>query len=119
SVPEFTEAIRQAYRGFLIDPEVTVTLKDFQKPYFIAAGEVTHPGKYELRTNTTVAEAIAISGGFTSLARGSEVLVYRRAEGQWSPPRVTNVKRLLAQGRLKEDLVLRGGDLVFVPQNNF
>src|SRR5581483_6225494 len=27
SVPEFTEAIRQAYRGFLIDPEVTVTLK--------------------------------------------------------------------------------------------
>jgi polysaccharide export outer membrane protein len=117
TLPEFTEVVRQAYGGFLRDPELTVILKEFQKPYFIAAGEVSHPGKYELRPNTTLAESIAISGGFTSRARESHVLVFRRVDGQWSKPRVSNVKQLLAKGQLEEDLLLRPGDLIFVPQS--
>jgi protein involved in polysaccharide export with SLBB domain len=63
TVPELQQAICQAYTGILHDPVVTVVLKDFDKPYFIAAGEVGHPGKYELRSDTTVAEAVAIAGG--------------------------------------------------------
>jgi hypothetical protein len=37
----------QAYSETLHDPEVTINLKDFEKPYFIARGAVAGPGKYE------------------------------------------------------------------------
>src|SRR2546426_11612725 len=33
----------------LQSPEVTVILKEFQKPYVVVAGEVNQPGKLELR----------------------------------------------------------------------
>jgi glycosyltransferase involved in cell wall biosynthesis len=36
TLPEFREAIRGLYARMLHDPEVTVILKDFNKPYFIA-----------------------------------------------------------------------------------
>src|SRR5258708_548926 len=49
TVGELRSTIRQAYSAMLHDPEVTVDLKDFEKPYFIAAGAVSRPGKYELR----------------------------------------------------------------------
>jgi polysaccharide export outer membrane protein len=119
SVAELTNQVRQAYGGFLKDPEVTITLKDFQKPYFFAAGEVTHPGKYELRNETTVTGAIAISGGFTSRARHSQVVLFRKMGEHWAQPRIINVKKLLADGNLDEDLHIDSGDLIFVPQNTF
>jgi len=52
TVPELQEAIGEAYAGVLHDPEVTIILKDFDKPYFIVGGEVNHPAKYELRSDT-------------------------------------------------------------------
>ena len=38
TVAELRDAIRQAYTTTLHDPEVTIALKDFEKPYFIATG---------------------------------------------------------------------------------
>jgi protein involved in polysaccharide export with SLBB domain len=71
TTPQMQQAVANAYRGFLRQPEVTVTLKDFDKPYFLASGEVARPGKYELRGDLTVNEAVAIAGGFTQQARHS------------------------------------------------
>ena len=45
SLPELIEALRKTYQQFLHDPIITVELKDFEKPYFIAGGEFGHPGK--------------------------------------------------------------------------
>jgi polysaccharide export outer membrane protein len=80
---------------------------------------VTHPGKYELRTDTTVAEAVAISGGFTARARHSQVVLFRKTGEHWAQPRVINLKKLLAVGNLDEDLHIGSGDLIFVPQKMF
>lgn len=117
SVPELTEALRKVYGKFLHDPIIDVELKDFEKPYFIAGGELSRPGKYELRGNTTVAEAVAIAGGFTEKAKHSEVLVYHRAPGGWDHAKELNVKKMLASKDLTEDVQLRPGDLIYVPKN--
>jgi polysaccharide biosynthesis/export protein len=117
SVPELTAALRKAYGQFLHDPVIDVELKDFEKPYFIAGGEVGRPGKYELRGQTTVAEAVAIAGGFTEKAKHSEVLVYHRVPGGWDHAKELNVKRMLASKDLTEDIQLRPGDLIYVPKN--
>ena len=117
TVPELQEAIRQAYAGVLHDPVATVVLKDFDKPYFIAAGEVGHPGKYELRSDTTVTEAVAIAGGFTPRSKHSQVVLFRRVADDTVESHLLNVKTMLKSGTLREDVHLRTGDMLFVPQN--
>ena len=84
TVEQFREAVEKAYAGYLHDPQVAVALKDFEHPYFVAGGEVGKPGKYELRADTTVMEAVEIAGGFTHEAKHSQVLLFRRVNDDFS-----------------------------------
>jgi polysaccharide export outer membrane protein len=117
TVPELQEAIEQAYTGVLHDPEVTIILQDFDKPYFIVGGEVNHPAKYELRSDTRVTEAVAIAGGLTARAKHSQIVLFRRVSDDLVESRLLDVKAMLASRNLGEDLHLRTGDFLFVPQN--
>lgn len=119
TVPELTQTLKTAYAKILHDPLVTVSLKDFERPYFIAAGQVGKPGKYDLRSALTVTEAVAIAGGFTEKSKHSEVVLYRPAPGGGFDAKVLNVKKLLASRNLSEDLQLEPGDVVYVPQNKY
>jgi polysaccharide biosynthesis/export protein len=114
---EFRQAVQLAYKGYLHDPEVAVALKDFEHPYFIAGGEVGRPGKYELRAETTVIEAVEIAGGFTQQSKHSQVLLFHRVNQDLVEARVLNLKDMLRERNLAEDPRLRPGDLIFVPQN--
>jgi polysaccharide biosynthesis/export protein len=119
TVPQLTETLRGAYAKILHDPVITVAPRDFEKPYFIAAGQVGRPGKYELRSALTVTEAVAIAGGFTDKSKHSQVAVYRPvADGRFEV-KVLNIKKLLASRDLSEDMRLQPGDVVYVPQNSF
>jgi polysaccharide export outer membrane protein len=117
TVPELQELIGRTYAGMLHDPEVTIVLKDFDKPYFIVSGEVNHQGKYELRSDTTVTEAVAIAGGLTARAKHSQVVLFRRVSDDLVESRLLDVKAMLKSRSLGEDIHLRPGDLLFVPQN--
>ncbi|HUA14232.1 MAG TPA: polysaccharide biosynthesis/export family protein [Verrucomicrobiae bacterium] len=113
----FREAVQKAYQGYLHDPLVAVALKDFERPYFIVGGQVGKPGKYELRADITVAEAVQIAGGLTPLAKHSQVVLFRRINDELTEARLLNLKKMLKEAHLKEDAHLRPGDMVFVPQN--
>ena len=117
TAPEMQQAVVSAYRRFLHEPEITVTLKDFDKPYFLASGEVARPGKYELRGDLTVNEAVAIAGGFTQQARHSQVVLFRRISANVAESHVLDLKKMLDSHNLREDLHLRPGDFIFVPQS--
>lgn len=117
NLAEFSDAVQKAYRGYLHDPQVAVALKEFERPCFIVGGEVGKPGKYELRSDTTVAEAVQIAGGLTQQAKHSQVVLFRRVNDDLLETRLLNLKKMLKEGDLKEDAHLRPGDMVFVPQN--
>src|SRR5579863_1321050 len=117
TLEEFQETVRKAYVGYLHDPQVAVALKDFEHPYFVAGGEVAKPGKYELRSDTTVIEAVEIAGGFTHEAKHSQVLLFRRVNDDLVEARVFDLKKMLKERNLGEAAELRPGDMVFVPQN--
>ena len=117
TVAELREVLLHTYTGVLHDPEINVVLKEFDRPYFVAAGEVGRPGKYELRTDLTVSEAVALAGGFTARAKHSQVLLFRHVSEDTVESRVLNVKSLLKSRHPGEDIHLRSGDFLFVPQN--
>jgi len=117
NLTQFADAVQKAYRGYLHDPQVAVLLKDFDRPYFVVGGQVGRPGKYELRADTTVAEAVEIAGGLTQQAKHSRVVLFRRVNDDLVETRLLNLKKMLRPNGLKEDAHLQPGDMVFVPQN--
>ena len=63
TVSELRDSVRDAYAPVLRDPEVSVILAGFEKPYFVAGGQVARPGKYDLRSPTGVVAAGNCAGG--------------------------------------------------------
>ena len=101
----------------LHDPVIAISLKDFEKPYFIASGQVNRPGKYDLRSDLTVTEAVAIAGGFDEKSKHSQVVLFHPMPGGGFQAKLINVKKLLATHDLTEDVQMQPGDMLYVPQN--
>ena len=117
TVPELTSTLRLAYGKILNNPLISIVLKEFEKPYFIASGQVAKPGKYEMHGNMTVTQAIAIAGDFQSSAKHSQVVLFRRVDDQWTEAKLIDVKKMQKNRDLREDPVLHAGDMLFVPKN--
>lgn len=117
TVPELKTRLETQYGSFLNKPEIFVVLRDFDKPYFVATGMVAKPGKYELRGDVTVIEGIAMAGGLNEASKHSQVVLFRKTSNDWFEATVLNVKKMLASKDLSEDLHLKPGDIVYVPQN--
>ena len=117
SLAQVTDQLRTAYGKFLRNPMITIDLKETEKPFFVVGGEVRNAGKYDLRSDTTVIQAVSIAGGFMESAKHSQVLLIRRVSDNWAEVKVLNVKKMLRAKNVSEDLYLRPGDLVYVPKN--
>jgi protein involved in polysaccharide export with SLBB domain len=116
TVPDAAGEVKHAYAGVLNNPIVTVDLQDFQKPFFTVTGQVGKPGQYELRSEITVSEAIAIAGGLESTAK-TQVFLFHRANSDWFQVEKLNLKDILNGKNIKEDAFIKPGDMVFVPES--
>src|ERR1700753_2712867 len=118
TVPELTQTLTNAYSKILHAPVIAVGLKDFERPYFIASGQVARPGKYDLRGDLTVTEAVAIAGGFDEKSKHSQVVLFHPVPTGGFEAKVINVKKLMADKNMSEDIRLQPGDMLFVSQNS-
>jgi polysaccharide export outer membrane protein len=117
TLPEVTNSLRTVYAKILHDPVINVELKDFEKPYYIVGGEVGHPGKFDLRGETTTTQAVAIAGGLRESAKHSQVVLFHRVPDGWIQVKKLNMKKMLKDGKLDEDAYLQPGDFLYVPKN--
>jgi polysaccharide export outer membrane protein len=116
TVAQVKADLLEAYGQFVRDVTVTVTLKEFQAPYFIAGGEVNKPGRYDLRGATTLTEALTLAGGPIRGANTSHVVLFRRTVGEQIETQDIDIHKMYAKRDLSEDVVLRPGDMFFVPK---
>jgi polysaccharide export outer membrane protein len=115
TVADIVEAVKKAYAGTLHDPIVDVDLVDFQKPFFTVLGQVGKPGQYDLRYDITVTQAIAVAGGFAATGK-TQVFLYRSVSSNWAEVREVKIKDILKGKNISEDVHLRPGDMIFVPE---
>lgn len=101
----------------LQDPVATIILKEFQKPYFVIAGEVALPGKIEMRERVTALQAIMLAGGMKEGARSSQVVVFRRINSDTAEVKLLNLKNIRRTADLENDMTLQPGDMVYVPRD--
>ena len=116
TVPELVEAVKKAYTGILHEPVVNVDLQDFQKPTFTVSGQVGKPGQYELRSDLTVAEAIAVAGGMTMQTAKTQVFLFHRTSKDWMEVKRVNLKEVLRGKNVNEDATVLPGDMIYVPE---
>ena len=102
----------------LKDPEITLVLKDFEKPYFVVGGEVANPGRFEMRGQVTAVQAIAMAGGFKAAsAKHSQVVLFRRVGPDLAKTEILNLKSAMSAKNTEPLADLRAGDMLIVPQN--
>ncbi len=118
TVPELSDRLRTEYSTILLDPVLTVELKEFEKPYFVVAGEVERPGRYELRRETTVMQALAVAGGTKERAKYSEAVILRRLPEGGVESRPLDLKPMLKERRPNADVLLQPGDTLFIPRGH-
>ena len=117
TVEQTKQAILRQASTRLQDPVATVLLKEFQKPYFVDAGEVGTPGKIEMRERVTALQAIMLAGGMKESAKSSQVVVFRQINSDYAEVKLLNLKSIKKTSDLENDLTLQAGDMVYVPRD--
>jgi polysaccharide export outer membrane protein len=117
TIDQTREAILRQARTRLQDPVATVLLKEFQRPYFIVAGEVGQPQKFEMRERVTAIQAVMLAGGMKETAKSSQVVVYRTINSDIAEVKLLNLKSIKKTSDLENDLTLQAGDIVYVPRD--
>jgi polysaccharide export outer membrane protein len=118
TVSQFHDRVVQLSSERLVNPEVTVLLKEFEKPHVYVEGEVTTPGRVELHHDMTVLDAIALAGGFKTTSSKSKVLIAHRTNADG--PVVTtalDLNKLIETKALGEVVAVHSGDVIYVTQN--
>lgn len=116
---ELASHIAGLLKKFKENPSVSVKVREVNSYYVYVLGDVAKPGKYQLKSQATVLQALAMAGGFTLYAAKNKMQVRRTVVGQDGvskdftiPARYDDL--MSGTGAIK-DFVLKTGDLVVVP----
>ncbi|MCB1152123.1 MAG: polysaccharide biosynthesis/export family protein [Deltaproteobacteria bacterium] len=85
---------------YLVDPQVSVTVKEYKAQKVYILGSVKSPGYYTLRGDTRVLEAIAMAGGITEEG-GKEFILIRGGADEMQGE---SIEALMASGGEKESI---------------
>ena len=93
-------------------PEVAVIVSDIRSFKVSVLGEINRPGRYELKTWSTVLDVLALVGGFTQFASRSRIVILQ-PDGKTMKRIPFNYNKALAGEQ--ENFYLRNGDIILVP----
>jgi protein involved in polysaccharide export with SLBB domain len=120
TVSEASDLIRSRYRdGYLVNPQISLTVRSYAKKLFTILGQVQKPGSYDMQgTNQiTLLQAIGMAGGYTKIADPSNVTVKRLELGGERVLKV-NAKRM-ARGQDQSSFYIKTGDVISVGESIF
>jgi polysaccharide export outer membrane protein len=126
SVQQLETLLAQRFAaGYLVSPQVGVTITQHKSQQIYVMGAVKAPGAYPLQRQTTLLDMLSVAGGPTPDA-GFEVIVTRATDpsnpvktattGQ--PLMRVQLEQLLAGG-VPQRLSLQDGDVIYVPVGAF
>lgn len=115
TVPEAEKQVRDALvaGGFLQAPQVSISVVTARLPHVAVLGNVAKPGPVPLEyLNTRLSDVLAAAGGITPT--GSENVVITGQRDGVPFRSVVNIAKALAQVDSVEDILIQGGDVVYV-----
>ena len=74
---QLTEEISARLKSYMENPTVSILVREVNSYQIYVLGEVNAPGKYPLKSKTTLLQAITIAHGFTQVAARNKIVVFR------------------------------------------
>lgn len=107
------EVLVERYKKFIDNPNVFVMVMEANSAKVFVSGQVTNSGVIRLKSETTLAQVIALAGGFTGWANQRKILIIRKVDGK--EKRMTVNYRKIVNGDLSSNIIVKPGDTIIVP----
>ena len=107
-------AVTEKLRKFLTEPQVTVIVTQINSQRVFVVGEVLRAGAFPLVPGTTVLQALASAGGFTTFANVKKIHVMRTVNGKHIEIPF-NYREVLKGDNPDQNIKLEPGDTVVDP----
>ena len=116
---QLADQIASRLKAFKEHPTVTVSVKEVNSYYVYVLGEVSKPGKYQLKSHATVLQAVAVANGFTVYAAKNRMQVIRNVQTEDGKSREIRIPAryddLISGSGEIGNFFLKTGDGVVVP----
>jgi polysaccharide export outer membrane protein len=111
---ELTSVIATRLKQFKETPAVSIIVQQVNSYAFYVLGEVGSPGRYPLKSKTTLLQAITMASGFTQTAARNRVVVFRPREGKEEKLKASYLDIVMKDAR-NQNVLLKPGDTIVVP----
>jgi len=114
TIPEAKKVLSGVFKQYVGNPQVSLRIKEYHGYRISVLGEVNKPDVYSLRGTRTVLDGIAMAGGLTDKASRTVILTHMEVENR--SVTYINLDDLVKQWSLSENLMLKPGDIIYVPK---
>jgi len=111
---ELRELLLARLSEYVTAPEVSVIVAEVRSFRVSVLGEVAHPGRFELKSQLRLADALALAGGLTPYASRSNIVVLRN-NGRGLETHRFAYDRLRAADPRVVNFYLQADDVLLVP----
>lgn len=111
-----TDEITVKLRDFKENPNVAIVVREVNSYSIFVLGEVTKPGRYPLKSKTTLLQGITIAGGFTQVAARNNLVVFRLGDNGNGEEKIrASYDDIVLRDGSRQNIELKPGDTVVVP----
>lgn len=120
AVGKTTEGLRaeiaSRLTSFMENPTVSIVVSQVNSYAVYVLGEVVKPGKYPLKSRTTLLQAVTLAGGFTPVAARNKIVVFRfRKDDEGLQKFNASYDDIVLRDGSHQNIELKPGDQIVVP----
>jgi polysaccharide export outer membrane protein len=113
---QLAEDIANKLKEYKENPQVSIVVKEVNSYAIYVLGEVAKPGKYPLKSKTTLLQAITLASGFTPTAARNKIVVFRFGkDGEGQIKIKASYDDIVLRDGSNQNIELKPGDQIVVP----
>ncbi|MDM8522632.1 polysaccharide biosynthesis/export family protein [Desulfococcaceae bacterium HSG8] len=109
-----TELENRLSPRFILNPVLSVEIRQVNSMLIYIIGKVNHPGRFALNANINVLQALSMAGGLNVFAKRNEIKIFRE-EGRRTRIFEFRYDDVSYGENLEQNIRLRRGDVIVVP----
>ena len=115
---QLTQEITNRLNLYMENPTISIVIKEVNSYSVFVMGEVTRPGKYPLKSKTTLLQAITLAGGFTPVAARNKIVIFRFGKDKDGEGQIkirASYDDIVLRDGTAQNIELKPGDQIVVP----
>lgn len=113
---QLAEDIANRLKEYKENPQVSIVVREVNSYAVYVLGEVTRPGKYPLKSKTTLLQAVTLASGFTPTAARNKIVIFRFGkDGEGQVKIKASYDDIVLRDGSNQNIELKPGDQIVVP----